>query len=66
MMNLKKLCLFSSFSGEYYRIFNSYDKSIFVINDRDKEVYYPKAIFNTISEYRQKQIESLVINNKQI
>ena len=27
---------------------------------------YPKAIFNTISEYRQKQIESLGINNKQI
>ena len=36
------------------------------IADRDKEVYYPKAIFNTISEYRQKQIESLGINNKQI
>lgn len=39
--------------------FNSYDKSIFVINDSDKEVYYPKAIFNTISEYRQKQIHQV-------
>ena len=43
-----------------------FKKGVDKIIKTEEQIAYPKAIFNTISEYRQKQIESLGINNKQI